>query len=388
MRDLFLLDPELVFLNHGSFGACPAEVFVAYQRWQRELERNPVEFLGRRSAALLWEARSALAAYLGTRPELLVFLPNTTHGVNTVLRSLPLAAGDEVVTTDQEYGACDAAWEHACERAGARYVHAEIPLPFRAEELAERVWSAVTPRTRALYLSHITSTTALTFPLAELIQRARAAGILTIVDGAHAPGHVTLGLDALGADFYTGNCHKWLCAPKGTAFLWARAEHHARLEALVTSWGYAPQVSGHTGFDAYTGTTLLERRHQWQGTRDLAAFLTVPDAIAFQKRHAWEGVRERCHALAAEALRQVSELTGLPPICLDRDFGQMVAIPIPKAGVDPVALKSALFDKHRVEVPITSHGEHLFVRVSIQGYNSLQDVDALAQALKEELRVR
>lgn len=381
MKNLFLLDPSIVFLNHGSFGACPAKVLESYQGWQRELERNPVELLGRRSADLLAQSRTALGRCVGADPEDLVFVTNATCGVNTVARSIPLLAGDEILTTDHEYGACDNTWDFVCRHTGARYVPVEIPLPFRAEEFTERVWAGVTSRTRVIYLSHITSTTALIFPLAELCRRAREAGILTLIDGAHAPGHIPLDLDGLGADFYTGNCHKWLCAPKGSAFLHVRPEHHRLVDATVVSWGYSTDIEGHTGFDAYTGRTLLERRLQWQGTRDLAAFLAVPAAIEFQTRHDWDRVRRECHALAAETLRRVCGMTGLEPVCGEADYGQMVVIPVPSMDAD--TLKETLFDRYRIEVPVTSHKGRLFVRVSFQGYNTREDADALVAAIKE-----
>ena len=381
MKNLFLLDPSLVFLNHGSFGACPAKVLESYQWWQREMERNPVEFLGRRSAGLLAQSRAELAAYLGAKPEHLIYIANATSGVNTVARSLPLFPEDEILTTDHEYGACDNTWAFVCRHTGAHYVHAEIPLPFKAEEFTERVWAGVTPRTRIIYLSHITSTTALTFPLAELCRRAREEGILTLIDGAHAPGHIPLNLDELGADFYTGNCHKWMCAPKGAAFLHARPEHNYLLDAPVVSWGYSAGIGGHTDLDAYTGSTLLERRLQWQGTRDLAAFLTVPAAIEFQARHDWDRVRRECHALASETLHRICALTGLDPVCEDADFGQMVVIPVPPMNEDQ--LKEMLFDRYRIEIPVTSHKNRLFVRVSFQGYNTREDADALVEALRE-----
>lgn len=381
MKNLFLLDPSLTFLNHGSFGACPAKVLESCQWWQREMERNPVEFLGRRSAGLLAQSRAALAAYLGAQPEHLVYVANATSGVNTVARSLLLREGDEILTTDHEYGACDNAWNHVCRHTGAVYVPVEIPLPFRAEEFTERIWAGVTPRTRVLYLSHITSTTALIFPIAELCRRAREAGILTLIDGAHAPGQIPLNLDELGADFYTGNCHKWLCAPKGSAFLHVRPEHHRLLDATVVSWGYSTKIEGHTGFDAYTGSTLFERRMQWQGTRDLAAFLTVPAALEFQARHGWDQVRRDCHRLAAETLERICSLTGLSPVCTDADFGQMVVIPVPPMDADQ--LKTLLFDRHRIEIPVTTHKDRLFVRISIQGYNTREDADALVAAIRE-----
>ncbi|HET9823066.1 MAG TPA: aminotransferase class V-fold PLP-dependent enzyme [Burkholderiaceae bacterium] len=378
MRDLFLLDPGVVFLNHGSFGACPRPVFDAFQGWQREMERNPVEFLGRRSAALLQAARERLASYLGAQAEHLVFVPNATTGVNIVARSFPLAAGDEVLATDHEYGACDATWQRVCAQRGAQYRRVEVPLPFEREAFAERVLAAAGPRTRLIFVSHVTSTTALIFPLAELCAKARERGIATLIDGAHAPGQIDLDLDALGADFYTGNGHKWLCAPKGAGFLHARPEHHALLDAPVTSWGYAAEVSGHTGFDAYTGRTTLERRLQWQGTRDLAAWLAVPAAIDFQAAHDWPAVRARCHAMAAHAAHRLAGRFGLALPFRDDDFAQMVAIPVPAQ--DAEALRRRLFGESRIEIPVTQHAGRTFVRLSVQGYTTEADIEALMGA--------
>lgn len=380
LKALFLLDPELIFLNHGSFGACPAPVFEVFQGLQRELEANPVAFLARHSAERLALAREELGRYLHAPANQLVFVANATTGVNTVARSLPLREGDEVVATDHEYGACDNTWAFVCRHTGAHYRKVEIPLPFQSGDFVDRVWSAVTPRTRVLFLSHLCSATGLIFPLQELCRRAREADILTLVDGAHAPGHIPLDLEELGADFYTGNCHKWLCAPKGAAFLHARPERHFLLEAPVVSWGYSPLVQGRTGHEAYTGATLLERRLQWQGTRDLAAFLSVPAAIAFEKAHHWDRVRTACHYLAVESAQRLQALTGLPPIGADSDFGQMVAMPVPT--VDPQSLQRRLFEEHRIEVPVTRHRDQCFVRMSVQGYNSREDVEALIQALR------
>jgi isopenicillin-N epimerase len=220
LRQAFLLRPGVIFLNHGSFGACPRPVFAAYQEWQRELEAQPVEFLGRRGRGLLAEARRALGAYVGAAADDLVYVPNSTFALNVVARALPLTPGDEVLATDHEYGAMERAWTFVCERRGARYVRQPVPVPCATEdEVVQAVWAGVTPRTRVLFLSHITSPTALIFPVAALVRRAREAGILTVIDGAHAPGQVPLDLGALGADFYVANCHKWLCAPKGSCCL-------------------------------------------------------------------------------------------------------------------------------------------------------------------------
>jgi isopenicillin-N epimerase len=378
MRDHFLLEPGLVFLNHGSFGACPAEVLEVQQRWQREMERNPVEFLGRRSASLLGAARERLAAAVGSRPEDLVFVSNATTGVNTAARSLALERGDEVVATDHEYGACDAAWEHLCSRAGARLVRVRIPLPFRGEELADRLLEAVTPRTRAIALSHVTSTTALVFPVEEVCRRARERGLLTVVDGAHAPGQVALDLERLDADFYTGNCHKWLCAPKGAAFLWVRRQWQARVEPPVVSWGFRAEGED---LDCMVGHTDLEHRVLWQGTRDVSAFLAVPAAIDFLARHHWDERRADCHRLAVETRARINGLTGLPPIAAEDDVPLMAAVALPPC--DPSAVRSFLRDRHRIEIPGTPHGDRPLLRVSFHLYNTRAEADALVEALSE-----
>lgn len=378
MRDLFLLDPDLVFLNHGSFGACPKDVLEDQRRWQLEMERNPVGFLGRRSAELLSQARMTLGTALGARGDDLIFVPNSTTGVNIVAQSFALQPGDEVLATDLEYGACDAAWSHACAKRGASYRRVEIPLPYDREDVVDRLMASVSPRTRLVYVSHVTSTTALILPVAEICVAARARGIATLIDGAHAPGQLAVDLDAIGADFYVGNCHKWLCAPKGSGFLHARAEHHALLDATVISWGYAEGTGGHAGFDAYLGKSLFERRMQWQGTRDISPWLAVPEALRFQDRLDWPTVRRHCHELAAHALAVLTQRHGLQPVAKNADWAQMVVIPVPVQ--DPETLRIRLLQESRIEIPVTTHGARVFVRLSVQGYNTGADIEHLLAA--------
>jgi isopenicillin-N epimerase len=238
------------------------------------------------------------------------------------------------------------------------------------------LWKGVTPRTRILFLSHITSPTALIFPVEQVIRRAREAGILTVIDGAHVPGHLPLALDELGADFYGGNLHKWLCAPKGAGFLYARPEVQSLLKPLVVSWGYEPEMpSGSTFIDYY----------EWWGTRDPAAFLSVPAAIQFQQEHDWANVQKACHELAAEALARINDLTGLPGLHVGEGwFGQMVAASLPDE-TDILTLKRRLYDDYRIEVPLIEWDGRKLIRVSIQGYNTRRDVDHLLRALKESL---
>ncbi|HYN87612.1 MAG TPA: aminotransferase class V-fold PLP-dependent enzyme, partial [Ardenticatenaceae bacterium] len=306
LRDHFLLHPDVVFLNHGSYGACPRPVFEAYQQWQLELERQPVELLGRRYGPLMRAAREVLAAYLHADPDDLVYFPNPTTALNVVIRSLALEPGDEVLTTNHEYGALDRTWRFHCRKHGAHYVNHPLPLPLESHaQVVEAVWSRVTPRTRVLFLSHITSPTALIFPVEELVRRAREAGILTIVDGAHVPGHLSLDLEALGVDFYGAACHKWLCAPKGSSFLYARREVQPLLEPLVVSWGYEAEQPGPSRFID---------EHEYQGTRDIAPFLATPAAIEFQAAHDWPAVRARCHELVRAVRRRILDLTGMTPL--------------------------------------------------------------------------
>lgn len=381
MRELFDLDPDLVFLNHGSFGACPQPVRAAQRAWQDEMERNPVEFLGRRSATLLRAAREALAAFVGARADDLVFVPNATTGVNIVAQSLPLRAGDEVLGTTLEYGACDAAWDFVCARRGAHYRRVPAAMPLDDQAFVDGMVAALSPRTRLVFLSHVASTTALVLPVAALVEAAHARGVPVLVDGAHAPGQIELNLDALGADFYTGNGHKWLCGPKGSGFLHARPEHHEGLHANVIGWGYLADSGGHTGFDAYLGHSRFERRLQWQGTRDISAFLALPAAIDFHHAQLTPAVRRTCHRLAVELMDEFADHFGLAPLGRAAHFAQMAAVPVPAC--DGEALRARLFTRHRIEVPVTQHAGRSFVRVSVQGYNRRTELEALARALRE-----
>lgn len=373
LAGLFQIREGLTFLNHGSYGACPRPVFETFQEWQRELERQPVEFLGRRVKGLLAEARGALGEFLGTDAANVVFVPNVTAGMNAVARSLRLEPGDEILATDHEYGAVDRTWRYYCARTGARYINQPIALPLTdAATFVEQFWTGVTPRTRVIALSHITSSTALIFPLDEVCRRARKAGILTIIDGAHAPGQIDLDLDALGADFYLGNCHKWLCAPKGAGFLFARPERQELLDPLIISWGWEAERPGASRFlDHY----------EWAGTDDPSAYLSVPAAIAFQRQHDWPRVRAACRALVGEARDRLGALTGLPQIAPDSTdwWVQMAAIPLP--GDDPLRLKERLWDECQIEIPVSSRDGQIYTRISIQAYNRRADVDKLVAAL-------
>jgi isopenicillin-N epimerase len=375
MKDLFLLEPEVIYLNHGSFGACPKPVFAEYQRLQLALEREPVEFLGRRAKELMAQARGALARHLGCRPNDVVYVPNPTTAINMVVRSLALEPGDEILATDHEYGAMDRTWRFICGKSGARYRQQPIPVPCESpEQVVERFWSGVTERTRVIFISHITSPTALCLPVGAISERARRSGILTIVDGAHAPGQLNLQLEDLGADLYTGACHKWLCAPKGSAFLYARPEIQELLEPLVVSWGWEPEQPGPSPF--------IDQQ-EWQGTRDLAAFLAVPAAIEFQRNHDWEAVRQRCHHMADRLQSRLTNELGLSPLTNSEALKptQMFSMRLPQC--DPEQLQRSLFERYRIEVVARMWSGMGLLRVSVQAYNDEHDLDTLVSALKE-----
>jgi isopenicillin-N epimerase len=374
LKEFFLLDPEIHFLNHGSFGACPKPVFEAYQEWQRQLERQPVLFLGRELAGYERQARQSLGEYLHADADDLVYVPNATHGVNIVARSLSLGPGDEILTTNHEYGACDNTWEYLCEKRGARYIHQELPTPLTAdEEIVAQLWQGVTSRTRLIFISHITSPTAMILPVRAICRRARQEGILTLIDGAHAPGQIPVNLSTIGADFYTGNCHKWMLSPKGAAFLYARREAQSLIEPLVVSWGYSADEN------TTCGSRYIDLL-QWTGTKDPAATLSVPHAIRFMQAHNWPEVAAECHELAVETRRRLNTLTGLDALCGEQAFHQMFSVRLPDH-VDLTWLKRRLYDKYRVEAPTIMWNGMKLIRISIQAYNNGSDADALIDGL-------
>ncbi len=378
-KEHFLIDPEVIFLNHGSFGATPKAIFKEYQAWQYELEKQPVQFLGRKITPLLNNARVRISEYLGASADSLVFIPNATFGVNVIARSLKLSPGDEILTTNHEYGACENAWTVACRAEGTHFVRQDISIPISSsEEIVERLWQWVTKKTRAIYLSHITSPTAIRLPIEEICTRAREANILTVIDGAHAPGQIELNLNKIGADFYTGNFHKWALSPKGAGFLYARPEVQHLVEPLVVSWGWSrhPEIS--------TGSDFIDNL-QWLGTNDLSAYLTVPAAIQFQEDHDWQAVREKCHRMLADILLRINSFTGLSSIYPNGDFFiQMGAAELPLLK-DLPKMKGHLYDEFRIEVPLIEWSGRHFIRISVQGYNTPDDLDALLTALAKLL---
>jgi isopenicillin-N epimerase len=376
LKDLFLLDPQVIFLNHGSYGACPRPVFKIYQQWQRRLESQPVQFLGVELDNYLLQSRQALGRYINAPASDLVFVPNATHGVNIVARSVHLHPGDEVLTTDHEYGACNFTWEYICRQADAAYKLQTISLPATTPKaIAEQLWQAITPRTKVIFISHLTSPTSLCVPIRMICHEARQAGIITVIDGAHAPGQVTLDMQDLQADFYTGNCHKWMLSPKGAGFLYARPEVQHMIEPLVVSWGYQSYAcpSRESRFIDYL---------QWTGTKDPAAALSVPAAIEFMQEQNWTQVQANCHGMLRNAMERMCKITNIEPIYpLDSNYYyQMGTIPIPRVK-DLKMLKTRLYSEYKIEIPCFEWNKKHFIRASVQGYNSQVDLDQLVNAM-------
>jgi isopenicillin-N epimerase len=361
-KQLFLLDKQITFLNFGSFGACVRPVFQRYQQFQLELEEEPVQFMTVKGYQYLHEARTALSTYINCHEDDVVFVTNPSYGVNIISKSLNLKEGDEVLTTNLEYGACDKAWEYYCRKAGTVYKKQPLTLPISSnEELIEELFAGVSPRTKLLFISHITSATALRLPVEEIVKRAKQLGIMTFVDGAHAPGQIALDIKALDADIYTGACHKWMMTPKGSSFLYVARKLQPLFDPLIISWGY----------DA----------HQLQGTRDFSAFLTIPSAISFMKENQWDEVAAKCRHLNEINIRPFSKILGTVPLAPVNDdfYAQMCSTPI-KTTNAPL-LQRTLFEQYGIEVPVMTLGKQSFIRYSIQAFNDQEDLTRLERAL-------
>lgn len=375
MRDAWALDPSIHFLNHGSFGACPREVLAHQAALRARLEAEPVRFMVRELEPLLDEARRRVADFVGARPADLVFVTNATTAVSTVLASLELSPGDELLTTSHAYNACLNALHAVAARSGARVVVAPLPLPVSGPgEVLEAVLGAVTPRTRLALVDHVTSPTALVLPVEALVRELETRGVPVLVDGAHAPGMVPLALDALGASYATGNLHKWVCAPKGAAFLHVRAGLQGRVRPLVVSHGANSPRRDRSRFH-------LE--FDWVGTWDPTAVLSVPKALevmAAMDPDGWPGLMRRNRDDALAARRRLLEAVGTAPLAPEAMLGAMAAVEVRGA---PDDLADRLLFEHRVEVPVIPFEGKVLVRTSAQRHAGPADVEALARALRQ-----
>lgn len=377
MKKNFIIDPNIIFLNHGSFGATPLPVLKVYQDWQIKLERQPVQFILHEMFNELEHARENLGTYLNANAEDLVFIPNVTFGINIIARSLPLNQGDEILSTDHEYGACENIWEFLAQKNGSVFVKQPIPLPLSSpEDIANSFLQGITPKTKIIFISHITSPTAVQMPVDIICEKARKEGIITIIDGSHAPGQIQLDLKALNADFYVGNCHKWMMSPKGAGFLFTRHELQALVEPLVIGWGWGKN-SPYT-----TGSKYLDNL-EWWGTKDPSAYLSVQASIKFQEDHDWYNVRNNCQQILEEGVQQINELTGMKSVysCKSKLFVQMAIVSLPLMN-NLLDFQTQLHRQFNIEIPCIQWHDQQYLRISVQGYNTHADIDALINALK------
>jgi isopenicillin-N epimerase len=381
---LWTLDPSVDFLNHGSFGACPRAVLEEQSALRARMERQPLQFF-RDLEGLLDEARAVVGAFVGADPDDLAFVPNATTGVNTVVRSLELSQGDELLTTDHAYNSCRNAlrWH---EKSGVKIVLARVPWPILGPwQVIDAVLGAVTPRTRFVLLDHVTSPTGLVFPVAELVRRLSERGIDTMIDGAHAPGMIPLDVRAIGAAYYTGNCHKWLCSPKGAAFLHVRRDRQGLVKPIAHGHGLNSQRTDRSPF---------RLQMDWIATDDPTAFLSVPAAIRFLGGllpGGWPELMERNHALALRGRALLCSALRVEAPAPEFMLGSLAAVPLPdyqgeapaKTGAWWHPLQRALLEKHRIEVPVMVFPAppRQLIRISAQLYNSEDQYARLAAAL-------
>lgn len=378
MKDQFLLNPDITYLNFASFGACARPVFEDYQKWQLELETEPVQFIAVNSTHYLKNSRKALGEYIHCHEDDLVFTPNPSYAINIITKSLKLAPGDEILSTDLEYGAMDKTWSHYCKQTGAVYVRQHISLPLTSkEQIISDFFKGLTPKTKVVFIGQITSATALILPVKEICKIAKEKGLLTIVDGAHVPGHIPLNLKELKADIYTGACHKWMMTPKGCSFLYVNKVNQVWIHPLVVNWGYESAMPSHSQFQDY---------HELQGTRDISAFLTVQKALDFMNEHQWEQRSAACRKMVLEHAPRFFELLHSKPLApLSGEFiGQMISIPVMTK--EPETLQRLLFTDYKIEVPLMRLGDNTYLRYSIQAFNTEEDLDRLYRALENILK--
>jgi isopenicillin-N epimerase len=373
------LAPGIAYLNHGSFGPSPRTVRQARLHWSNELERNPVEFFFRRLDSLFEETAVALGRFVGCRPDNLVFVPNATLAMNIVAQNTHLAAGDEVLLNGHEYGAVIRIWGTHCRQAGARTVLARLPENVNAStsDYVEAIFSRVTPRTRLIVVSQVTSPTALILPVAEICQRARQLGIPVCVDGPHAVAMLPLELDKLGCEFYCASLHKWLSAPFGSGFLYVTPRRKSGLRSSVVSWGRSLSGREFRWVDEF----------HWSGTLDPAANLAVPDAIRFLEQVGLDRFRSQCHTLAQYAGWRLQQQFGAIPLASDGRYGTMLTLSIPQVarvegrpGV-PHPLQTRLAEEFQIEVPLIEWQDRMHIRVSCHLYNTPEHIDRLVDAL-------
>ncbi|MES1220731.1 MAG: aminotransferase class V-fold PLP-dependent enzyme [Bacteroidota bacterium] len=375
LEQYFLLRKDVTFLNFGSYGACVKPVFEKYQELQLELEQEPVQFIAVNGLKYLEASREALGNYINCDKDDVVYVTNPSYAVNAVAKSFSLKPGDEVLTTDLEYGACDRTWDYCCKKAGAKFVRQAVPFPIKSkEEFAAEFCKGISNKTKLVFLSNITSSTGLRLPVHEICAIAKEKGILTFVDGAHAPGQIPLDLKNSPFDFYTGACHKWMMTPKGSSFLYVKKEYQHMVDPLVVSWGYNAQFPSSSAFLDY---------HQTNGTRDYTAFLTIPTVIQFMKEHNWTQVAAECRKLVQSNAATFCDLLGATPLAPVNDDFILQLYSAEIKTQEPEKLHNHFFDRYKIQIPVNRHGSKVYLRYSINAFNNQKDLDKLFDAIKE-----
>lgn len=375
IKEQFLLKKDITYLNFGAYGACPKPIFEVYQNFQKELEEEPTLFINELGPEYIKKSRQSLGQYLNCSSDDIVYVTSPSYAVNLIAKSFDIKAGDEVLTTNLEYGPCDKTWKYYCEKNGATYKRITIQFPLESkEDFLDQFLKGITKNTKLIFVSHITSSTGLVLPVEEICALANQLGILVYIDGAHAPGQLPIDLSKLGADIYTGACHKWMLTPKGSSFLYVRNNFQHLFDPLIISWGYKSIKPSQSIFLDY---------HQFQGTRDYSAFLTIPAAIDFMERFNWKKVSEDCRNITKSYAKRFCELMGTEPLtAITDDFiAQLFSIPINIKS--PEKLHDILYDQYRIQIPILNHEGNFYLRYSIQGFNEPADLNNLFQALLE-----
>jgi isopenicillin-N epimerase len=378
MQDLssyFLIRKDITYLNFGSFGACVKPVFEKYQQYQLELEQEAVQFITVTGVEYLEQSRKALGAFINCHADDVVFVVNPSYAVNIIAKSFGLKEGDEILTTNIEYGACDKTWEYYCKKAGAVYKKQPVNLPVKDKEsFVTDFFKGFSPKTKMVFISHLTSSTGLLLPVEEICAKAKELGLITFIDGAHGPGQVDVDVQKLNADIYTGACHKWMMTPKGSSFLYVKKEWQHLFDPLVVSWGYNAASPSRSQFLDY---------HQMQGTRDFSAFLTIPDAIKFMEEHNWKNVRAYYRKMVQDNAAEFCKLLNTSPIAPVNDnfIAQLYSAEVKTK--EPEKLHKYFFNNYKIEIPVMPHGDKIYLRYSLNAFNTQKDMDTLFAAIKD-----
>jgi isopenicillin-N epimerase len=370
-KDWFNLNPKLVYLTHGTFGASLKSALDNKIEWQKKLESDPFDFLINEAPKELANSRNHLAKYINCNGDDLVYFPNPSTALNAVIKSLNLKKNDEVLTTNHEYGALDRTWKYYSNFKGYNYKKVKIEVPYNDKSIfIKKFESAINTNTKVIYLSHITSSTGLIFPVKEICEIAKNNNILSIVDGAHVPGHINLDINDIDSDVYVGACHKWMCSPKGVAFLYVKKQYQDMLEPLVVSWGYEAEYPSDSQFLDYM---------QWQGTNDISAYLTIPDTIKFLKKHDWKKKAQHCRALNLWAKNEICTALDTYATGADQFLGQMTTIAFKLE--EPLKEQIDFYTKYKIQLPFIKWNDKTFFRISLQVYNSKEDINYLIKSL-------